>query len=268
MNYQKKYNLCVGFVEFDDIEGPMIVYQYPPSFPLDVETSFEIADFSLYVEGKTQFEIRDFIVVSYPFKILDENYARKYRKYALVIIVFKEAWKSKLEKIIYKANDNIVEIIESIKRKIRDRQNIAKITNSIYSMITKSPSEARISEKNDFDTRNVSSKEKALEKIVENTAIVDFRLKYLICTNKRIIEEFISNPTMFRIVISTNRTLVAIIRRDIIDSYDSIMGNIKRNIKRNIDLLEKNKKIITNILEDLIVQDITRRTETHAGGGI
>jgi len=240
---RKENDVCVGFVEFDDIEGPIITYQYPPNFPLDAETSFEIADFSLYVEGKTQFEIRDYVVISYPFKVMDEKYARKFRKYALVIIVAKDAWKSKFEMVLLEIGDDIIKIIESMKRKMKLHKNITAFVDTIYSLVSKKFGEEQSVDKN-YIVRQPRFEEENLKKISENMIIVDFRLKYLICIDRSIIDEFISNPKDFSIIFSTNKTLIAIIRKDIIALYDGIIENMK-NIMNHF---EKNGLIISSLL--------------------
>ncbi len=218
-------DFSVGFVQFDDIEGPLISHLYPPDFPLDIDSNFEIAGYALYVEGKTFFETKQYFVFSLQFKKFDPKYQRKYRKYAIVIIIANEEIKQRLiqrETIIEEYTQDIIDNIPSN----ADDATIRELLKDFYKRITHvilSDSAAvgppvRFTEETQLQNEeliDISTNEDPLQ----NIFLVDLRLKIILSPHKRLVDEFINNPNAFRIFPTPRKHIYVIAKNNLKEAH-------------------------------------------------
>ena len=262
MNY-RKYKLCIGFAEFDDKEGPIISYIYPPDFPIDAETNFEIADYVLYVEGKTIVEMKKYLILSFQFKQFDKGYERKCRKYAIVVIISDD----KLKRTVQGLFDEIEVLIdESIKELTlrRDIYSHLKETlrnkyNTLVSLLEK-----RISEKyKGFSTKSIKKiyTDEMADILVNNMIIVDLRLKLAISANREIIQSFIQDPNTFKLIKSEEAKILIFIPTVI---YEHVLWLVPK-LKSMINNLETKNKLVTSI-SSLVQESILNAKKEYMRG--
>jgi len=254
-NSQKmRHEFCIGFIEFDDVEGPVISHIYPPNFPIDIESNFEIAGYALYVEGRSIFETNRYTVISHQFKIVDPKYERRYRKYALALIVGDD----KLKSIIKSKEDAIEDImantVEKMAKKVTqgDTASIKGMLRELYGKFREilRATEEHVNERKTrvMGTMMQSAEYSGLEHIIpDNIFIVDLRLKILFCTNRKILENFIHHPEDFNILKTPNQKVLVAVRKNIFTKYPRIYSRVLKFIEE----IEKKRRILS--IEDLAI---------------
>ncbi len=223
LRHIEKYNsriLCfVGFAEFDEVEGPVVSKIVPESFPLDLEMNYVIADHALYPNGKAIYEVRSLLIFAYPFTIEHEALPRKTKKVAVIVAFNKKADRNIILRIISdlepKIELTITEFLSSIEPPVNSQAE--KLVKTIYLAAKKRIKNILLNRFNESESQ-ISAKN--LDKILENSAIIDLAFNVVLTKNQRIIDDFMEDPENY-LVIRINTKKIAVINKYILREYNS-----------------------------------------------
>ncbi len=241
----KKYDFFVGLAEFDDVEGPVISIILPKDFPLDISTSFQIADYALYVEGKAILETEEYLVLSAQFKVYDPAYDRKYKKYAVVAYFSNIALIEKIKSIRFEIENLIGKTIDKIKTngltndylEIELKRLYRKIENVLANYVV------------DRDTKNKVEISSILDLKIDYTKYMDFfflvdnRLKLIVARNNKIIEDFMHDPMKFEVFLTSSGGIMIFVAGDALRKYGELR-NIVEEVKNKLEHAERNGIVV------------------------
>ncbi len=233
---------CVGIAEFDDVEGPLISHTIPPDFPLDIESNFEIADYALYVEGKTLFETDEFLVLSYPFKIYDESYDRKFKKYSIVVIARSTTAKKKLRELQEAVENVIRRVIDNVRLSMLKSKRYEVFLANLYDLVheelyrgsSERPPSVRMIHQGD-----------AMAPADLPLVLIDLRMKLAICSSTDVLETLRMQPQNFEAIVSSHKKIIAFVHKRIIEEKPELYHIILRRIL----LLEEEKKMALSLVD-------------------
>lgn len=226
---QKKI-FFIGFAEFDDLEGPIISYIYPESFPLDINENYRIADYALYIQSRAQFETEKFVIYVYPFKIYDSKYERKVRYYSIVL-GYPKKHKMKFASIVEIVDYLMDSSISKLKsNKMLNSNVVREVLSQLYYTIKSKFCELYRRDSSDSSVL-FHKRENEGANDAKNFFIIDTSLGIIINYSKELIDSFYKDPSKFFVKYYSELNLIIVTRNP-----EKINDNLNKFININYPL--------------------------------